>query len=244
MDDLAIVICTINRGKYLNFLLDNLKNQIWDKVTVVIVDDGSTDNTKEIVDIHSKNMKISYIFNEKKEYTSPAHARNIGWKSVKTQYVAFTDPEIILLPETVKKCFDYHEKSLSITALKPIMVNEFDTELFFTQEDRYALLKEYDDYDDMENTQIQQRKTWKDNHFSMMPRQALIDVDGVNENFNCWGFEGIDLIERIIDKGYRLQNFIKEKMFVYHLWHAVNRDMSLANEQRKKYGIKDCGLKD
>jgi len=242
MDDLAIVVCTINRGKYLDLLLDNIQKQIWDKVTVVVVDDGSTDNTKSIVDKYSPHMKISYIYNDKKEYSSPAKARNIGWKSIKSKYISFTDPEIVIPIDTIKKCYDYHLKNLSVTALKPIMVDEFDTEIVFKNGYEFLFNKDIEDFDSMENQQIQSRKTWKDNHFSMMPYQALVDVDGVNENFNCWGFEGIDLIERIIDKGYRLQNFKND--FVYHLWHPVNRDMKLADEQRKKYGIKNCGLKD
>jgi len=122
------------------------------------------------------------------------------------------------------------------------MMDEAETEVFFSLSEPYEWLYNRQDFSDSENIQIQNRKSWRDNHFSMMPKQALVDVDGVNENFTSWGFEGIDLIERIIEKGYQLYNF--KGVYVYHLWHSVNRNMDLANQQRKVYGVKNCGLTD
>lgn len=243
MDDLVIVICTINRQKYLDNLLNNIKNQAINNMSVVVVDDGSSDGTEAIVGFYSKKMKISYIYQEKTEYSSPACARNVGWKSADAKYISFTDPEIVLRPNTIQKCFDYHQNNEKvITALKPIMVSESETDKFFsfTNGCDWLFTKDINSFEDEENKQIQKRKSWRDNHFSMMPKQALEDVGGVNENFTSWGFEGIDLVERIIEKEYKLYNF--DGFFVYHLWHPVNRNMDLANQQRKVYGVKNCGL--
>ena len=247
MDDLAIVICTINRDKYLFQMLNNIKNQINKNTSIIIVDDGSTDGTENTVKYYSDKMKISYIYQEKKEYSSPAHARNIGWKSADAKYISFTDPEIVIPPNTIQQCFNYHQTHpKSITALKPIMMSEVETEVFFSLSDSYGWLfnRKIEEFSEGENQQIQKRKSWRDNHFSMMPKQALEDVGGVNENFTSWGFEGIDLIERIIEKGYKLYNFTDEDLFVYHLWHQVNRNMNLAIQQKKIYGTKNCGLND
>ena len=244
MHDLAIVICTINRAHFLQESLFCLKNEIWDNVEIIIVDDGSTDNTENTVNFFKRNMNIQYIKRKKTAYSSPAAARNIGWKSVDAKYISFTDPEIILKPNTVKLCYDYHiSHPQTITALKPIMLTDTESETFAAFSDRYNWLfsRDISEFSHPENIQIQQRKTWRDNHFSMMPKQALIDVNGVNENFTSWGFEGIDLIERILDKSYKLYNFTKEQLFVYHLFHEVNRDMQLADQQRQQFGIKNCG---
>ena len=243
MDDLSIVICTINRNKYLNNLLNYLKNKLNNKISIIIVDDGSTDGTENTVKYYADKMRISYIYQKKEEYSSPAHARNVGWKSADAKYISFTDPEIVIPPNTIQLCYDYHQANpKSITALKPIMMDEAETEVFFSLSEPYEWLYNRKEFSDSENIQIQNRKSWRDNHFSMMPKQALVDVDGVNENFTSWGFEGIDLIERIIEKGYQLYNF--KGVYVYHLWHSVNRNMDLANQQRKVYGVKNCGLTD
>ena len=241
--DVSIVICTINRAHFLTHSLFVLNKQIWDKnvFQIIIVDDGSTDDTKKVVDEYSSQLNISYIYNDKKEYSSPAKARNIGWETSKTQYICFTDPEVILPPYLLKTVYDYHMHHPNrITTVKPIMMDEVETETFFKYSDRFHWLfnRDITQFENSENEQIQKRKTWRDNHFSMMPRQALVDVNGVNESFTIWGFEGIDLIERIIDKGYPLYTVHD---CVYHLWHSAPRDMNKADEQRKQYGVKNCG---
>jgi len=247
MHDLVIVICTINRAQFLQQCLLCLTRQIWDNVQIIIVDDGSTDGTETLCDFYKGKIDIQYIKRKKNNYSSPAAARNTGWRAANAKYISFTDPEVILRPNTVRRCYEYHlGHPKSITALKPIMMTEKETQRFFDidehcQQDRFTWLyeKDIEEFKHAENAQIQQRKTWRDNHFSMMPKQALIDADGVNENFTSWGFEGIDLVERILDKGYRLYNFDNE--FVYHLWHDAPRDMTLADAQRKQFGIKNCG---
>lgn len=246
--ELAIVICTYNRAHFLKHNLNNLRTSTFDKFKIVVVDDGSTDDTKSVVDQAAEYLDIHYIFIPKKEgYTSPAKARNVGWLATDTPYVSFTDPEVIVPVDYIEHCYNYHLKNnKSITALKPIMVTEELTNFVLNLDgDLSSILQiPHTDFTDDENKGIQKRKSWRDNHFSMMPREAIEVVNGVNEKFDCWGFEGIDFIERMMKAGYTLQNFIKENKYVYHLYHFVDRNMDKANNQRVQYGTKNCGTGD
>jgi predicted glycosyltransferase involved in capsule biosynthesis len=229
--------------------------QIYSNLEVIVIDEGN-DETKIVCEYWNNFINIRYFHFDKPEgYTSPAKARNIGWRKAESDYVVFTDPEVIIPLGYIATCFEYHQQNpKSITAIKPIILSQRQTRSLLD----YDLLSpnmieqisknfqrtELNIYEHPENKYIQSRKSWRDNHFSMIPKKALIEVDGVNEKFDSWGFEGIDLIERIMSKGYKLNNFIDKKMFVYHQWHEVNRDMKKADQQRISFGIKGCGEKD
>jgi glycosyltransferase involved in cell wall biosynthesis len=60
-----------------------------DKYEIIIADDGSTDNTREIAE---KYPVVLYLYQDNK---GPAAARNLGWRSSKGQIVFFTDSDCV-----------------------------------------------------------------------------------------------------------------------------------------------------
>ena len=251
MCDISVVICTINRLELLKRGLFTWVNQEFDKnYEIVIVDDGSTDGTYEYIQEKlKKHTNIRYIYNDKKEYSSPARARNVGVNHSTGKYIVFTDAENLIPYEYLHYAYEFHNKYEEnyITAFRPLMFEQEDMKKIETVEWRrdIRLLKNIISLNSENNKGMLARNTWKDNHFSMFKREMFDKIGGVNENFDCWGFEGIDFIERMIkDANCKLYNFKSENFFVYHQWHEVNRNLQKADEQRKKYGIKCCGTKD
>ncbi len=94
MDDLKLTILTptYNRAHTLQRAFDSLKNQTFKKFCWIILDDGSTDDTEEIVNsfISENNFPIEYFKNEnsKKFYTVFK-----GIEKVKTDYFAILDSD-------------------------------------------------------------------------------------------------------------------------------------------------------
>ena len=94
----TIVVPTYNRAHLISETLDSLQKQQYDNFEVVIVDDGSTDNTEEVV-TGIINGKIRYF---KKENAERAVARNFGIKKATGDYITFLDSDDILYPGALK----------------------------------------------------------------------------------------------------------------------------------------------
>ena len=98
----SIIIPTYNRANLLSIALKSALNQSYEgSYEIIVVDDGSTDNTQEILkNWQKKELKLKIIFHEKNK--GPAAARNTGIKNSKGEYLLFLDSDDELLPNTLK----------------------------------------------------------------------------------------------------------------------------------------------
>jgi MoaA/NifB/PqqE/SkfB family radical SAM enzyme/glycosyltransferase involved in cell wall biosynthesis len=106
--DISIVIPTYNRKLKLKACLESLFRQDYpqDVFEIIVIDDGSTDGTKYMVEEFSRiNPNLRY-FNQKRK--GPAAARNLGIKNARAQIVGFTDSDCILDKDWVKAMVRAH----------------------------------------------------------------------------------------------------------------------------------------
>ncbi|HYD21528.1 MAG TPA: glycosyltransferase family 2 protein [Flavipsychrobacter sp.] len=83
----SIIIPTYNRAEELKLSITSVLKQVYDDFELLIVDDGSTDNTADVVKGFS-DTRISYIFQPNSERSS---ARNNGMRHAKGEYVCLLD---------------------------------------------------------------------------------------------------------------------------------------------------------
>lgn len=107
MVELTIFTPTYNRGKYLKQLYNSLKKQSVKTFEWIIVDDGSSDNTKEIVEKFDKSMfNIIYIYQK----NSGKHiAFNLGVKHSNAPLFFCVDSDDILTSNAVEEILKYNE---------------------------------------------------------------------------------------------------------------------------------------
>lgn len=88
----SVIIPTYNREKYIKEAIESVLNQTYKYVEVIIIDDGSTDNTKKIIDEINKrnNNIIKYYYQEN---SGVARARNYGIEVSTGDYIAFLDSD-------------------------------------------------------------------------------------------------------------------------------------------------------
>lgn len=101
---ISVVIPTFNRANRLLNAIDSVKNQCFRPVEIVVVDDGSSDNTSDVLSAwtnknQSETLRVSYF--TQSNSGAPA-ARNFGWKESRGDYIHFLDSDDILLPGCLK----------------------------------------------------------------------------------------------------------------------------------------------
>jgi glycosyltransferase involved in cell wall biosynthesis len=99
---------TYNRAHTLQRVYESLKNQTYTDFIWLIVDDGSNDNTKNLVEKWKNEAKINieYLY---KPNGGKHTAMNLAHQSIITKYTIGLDSDDILLPEAVET-FNYHWK--------------------------------------------------------------------------------------------------------------------------------------
>lgn len=89
MIKVSIIVPVYNSEKYLKKCLNSLVNQTLKDIEIIIIDDGSTDNSKKIINSF-KDSRINYFYQTNK---GQANARNNGLKKVNGKYVMFIDSD-------------------------------------------------------------------------------------------------------------------------------------------------------
>lgn len=111
MKKATIIIPTYNRKELVIKTLASIENQTYPKkrFEVIVVDDGSTDGTKNMILNLKKTTQIdiSYFRQSNK---GPAAARNLGIKNSKGDYLYFVDDDIELSPVCLEEHMKSHEK--------------------------------------------------------------------------------------------------------------------------------------
>lgn len=89
----SIIIPTYNRADLLNRCLDSLLNQCYKNFEVLVCDDGSIDNTFDVVSKYQKSLDIKYF--KLSNWGGPARPRNIGINNAKGDWLCFLDSDDI-----------------------------------------------------------------------------------------------------------------------------------------------------
>ena len=97
-DLLSVIIPTYNRSKLVTRAINSALQQTYSHCEVIVVDDGSTDDTSE--KLVSYKDRIKYIYQEN---SGQAGARNTGIRAATGKWVAFLDSDDTWLPEKVSK---------------------------------------------------------------------------------------------------------------------------------------------
>lgn len=96
MPEIAAIICTHNRDRYLGAAIDSLLQQDYADYEIIIVDNASSDRTKEIVEQRLANPSLKYIYEPE---LGLSVARNRGAKETNAAILAYLDDDAEASPQ-------------------------------------------------------------------------------------------------------------------------------------------------
>ncbi len=100
----SIIITTYNRASLLPRAINSVLNQSCQNFELIVIDDGSTDNTEEVIKPFKNNRRITYYKLE--ENKGIAVARNRGLDLATGDYITFVGSDDELLPEAIETAAD------------------------------------------------------------------------------------------------------------------------------------------
>jgi len=100
MDLVSVIIPTYNRLEFLKLAINSVLEQSWQNFELIIVDDGSTDGTREYLSEYSSDDRLRHIFQENR---GPSAARNAGIRAASADLLTFLDSDDRFAPDKLKE---------------------------------------------------------------------------------------------------------------------------------------------
>lgn len=237
----TLIITTYNWSEALELSLNSALNQTHLPDEIIIADDGSTVETKELIEKIAKKSAVKIIHSwQEDEGFRAARSRNLAFSKSTSEYIIFVDGDMILDHNFVQdhlKCAstnfylqgsrvlltpNYTEKTLNEKKFyKPSLFSKnLKNKLNSLKLPLVSAL--------ICNKINAQQRGIKSCNFSFY-REDFISVNGFNEELVTWGREDSELISRMYNKGIFRKN-LKFAGIQYHLYHKEGKSNSFNDE--------------
>jgi glycosyltransferase involved in cell wall biosynthesis len=100
MPRVSVIIPAYNAAEHISGALESIFDQTFRDFEVIVVDDGSTDNTKEVVRAFQGKENVRYFYQRNGGQSS---ARNLGVREARGEYLAFLDADDLWMPEFLER---------------------------------------------------------------------------------------------------------------------------------------------
>jgi glycosyltransferase involved in cell wall biosynthesis len=147
----SVIMPTYNRAHMISKSIESVLSQTFKDWELIIVNDGSTDNTKEVVAKYN-DPRIVYL---EKENGGPSSARNLGLRYAKGEYITYCDDDNIIFPyhlETLYGYLDRHPeiglvRANAVKIIKPKKIGYLGRGLLWASMHKHNLLKKVGFFD-------------------------------------------------------------------------------------------------
>lgn len=201
---LSVIIPTYNHARFLPQAVKSVFDQTYQNFEIIVVDDGSTDNTRETAQNYSKDCRFRYIYQENRGL---AASRNTGLRTVQGEYVAFLDADDVFLPRKLEIQLDWFETHPSCGMV-------FSG--FYFMNDQGELIRAHEPWLDVPTLEVKDLLFGNPTsvHAVLVKKQWLDRVGGFDETLRR--IEDWDIWLRVVHAGCKVE-WVKEIVCGYRL---------------------------
>ena len=219
----SVVVPAFNAEKHLGECLDSILDQYLQELEIIVVDDGSTDNTAEIIKRYEKtDDRVRYIYQENKRIGG---ARNTGWEAARGDYIYFIDADDFIHPDWLRLLFE--------NAIKndlEIIVGEYIE--FYNDSKTYYDIKENEFDYSSNNLRIYEPEVFASNHnnyigplnyevmvWRYLYKKNFLDNLGFKFYENIW-FEDAEFSHKVIFSANKI-GYLNAKLLYHRKWEGA-----------------------
>lgn len=237
MIDISIVIPTYNRELLLEKTLNSLSQQEAEGIEyeVIVSDDGSEDETFNVVNLYKKRINIKYVYNKHEGYRV-GYVRNRGVEIAEGRTIIFVDSGMLLDKKFIRYHYNAHLKKNvavigSVYGLPATLSDTVFSEYIRTEDlDKvFQLVCDDEKYNDLRENCLRYYNNSMENMIApysffwtgnvSVDKNTFINVGGFDENITGWGMEDIELGYRLFRLGVRFV-YVQEAKGI-HLPHDI-----------------------
>lgn len=213
----SIVILNFNRPNDLLETLSRTKDIKWRNKEIIIVDNGSTDDSYKIINkLDNKVYKKVFI----KKNQGSAYGHQIGMEKAKGDLIVTLDDDAFINPHNIELCVEYFLQFPKLAAIGFGMVNPNTN---FNIKDYKSVPKTNYSKNNINNSY----ETIVATSAAIYRKKALESINYYDLNWN-WYTEDLELNLRLIHKGYNTINM--PELIAYHKSSLVNRNFNVMTQ--------------
>ena len=228
---LSLIITTYNWSDSLVLTLKSIENQTISPDEVIIADDGSTDETQEVISKFQQDSELKIIHSWQEDLGfRVAKSRNKAIAKSYGDYIVLIDGDIILHPKFIQDHVNNVKVGYFIQGSRVLLTQDITEQIIIRKKISFSFLSKG----------LQSRKNAihsnflsrifsnrKNSHRSTRCcniaffKQDCININGFNNEFEGWGREDSEFVVRLINNGLNRKN-LRFNAIQYHLWHKVS----------------------
>jgi glycosyltransferase involved in cell wall biosynthesis len=236
----SLIITTYNRPNALLLVLRSIEGQITLPYEVIISDDGSTNDTKEVVTSFQEKSDIRVIHSWQKDSGfRAAKSRNKAIAKTTGNYIILIDGDMILHPEFINDHINNSQSGYFVQGSRVLLTQDKTKQTLDQQKISFSFLSNglQNRKNAIHSNSLSRLFSKKKNTLRGIKscnlaffKQDCITVNGFNNEFEGWGREDSEFIMRLFNSGINRKN-VRFNAIQFHLWHNENiRDSLEKNE--------------
>ena len=218
--------------------LTSLKHQSYPSklISITIIDYNSEATCSKNIKKISEEFKTAYIHVPNVETWSRSHCLNVGIRKSLTKYILISDVDLIFSNSYIEECVSKLKKyPMSLLVSKMLDLPE-------SSENRVRGYAEKRKLPDINQLAVNSTTRFNDPyHASIIFTQTkwLKKIKGYDEYYKLWGFEDIDMFNRLLKLGLKVEN-LSPSSFYLHQWHkkylgVISKNLEFILDKNKKY---------